>query len=131
MRAGLFMSVTAASRGVVVARMPARRGLAPLTDIPDGECRHGTPELVIRGKDAVVARPVSAARWTSVIGRAGRNAGGASQPAWSAAGTNTPAVTHAWKCTWWLSAELKRCRKEMPPSLDPGGFGRVGVTRHA
>ena len=34
----------------------------------------------------------------------------------AAAGTKTPSVTHAWRCTWWLSAEPKRCRKETPPS---------------
>jgi hypothetical protein len=27
-------------------RIPASRGIASLTDIPEGECRHGPPELV-------------------------------------------------------------------------------------
>ena len=61
-------------------------------------------------------RSVSAARSAWVIGRAGRNAGGASHPASAAAGTKTPSVTHAWRCTWRLSADPNRCRKEMPPS---------------
>jgi hypothetical protein len=42
--------------------MPARRDIAPLADIPDGECRHGPPELVIRRKDAVIRVPVLARR---------------------------------------------------------------------
>ena len=67
-------------------------------------------------------RSVRAARLAGVIGRAGRNAGGASQPVSAAAGTKTPSVTQAWRCTWWLSAEPKRCRKEMPPSR-----GRVAL----
>ena len=31
-------------------RMPITRGIAPLADIPDGECRDGGPEFVIRGE---------------------------------------------------------------------------------
>ncbi len=54
------------------------------------------------------ARP---SRW------AGRNAGGASQPASATASTKTPSVTQAWRCTRWLSAEPKRCGKETAPSL--------------
>jgi hypothetical protein len=55
-------------------------------------------------------RSVSAAKSAAVTGRAGRNVGGASKPASAAAGTKTPSVTHAWRCTWWLSAEPKRWR---------------------
>ena len=39
-------------------RMSISRGIAPLADIPDSECRDGGPELVIRGKHPVVAMPV-------------------------------------------------------------------------
>ena len=35
--------------------MSAGRGVAPLADIPNGECRDGGPELVIRGEDAWLA----------------------------------------------------------------------------
>ena len=78
-------------------------------------------------------RAVSAARSAWVIDRAGRNAGGVSPPARSAAGMKTPSVTHAWGCTWWLSAEPKRCRKEMPPSLgrEALGVSAVAVTPEA
>jgi len=31
-------------------RMPTSRGITPLADIPDGKCRDGGPELVIRGE---------------------------------------------------------------------------------
>ena len=37
------------------APMPAGSGVAPLADVPDGEPGHGPPELVVRGKDPVVA----------------------------------------------------------------------------
>ncbi len=57
MRVGLCMSVATASRGVTVARMPAGRSVAPLANVADGECRDGPPQLVVRGKDAVVAMP--------------------------------------------------------------------------
>ncbi len=52
------MSVATASRGVTVARMPAGRSVAPLANVADGECRDGPPQLVVQGKDAVVAMPV-------------------------------------------------------------------------
>jgi hypothetical protein len=39
-------------------RMSISRGIAPLADIPDGECRDGPPQHVVRGKDAVVAMQV-------------------------------------------------------------------------
>ena len=70
-------------------------------------------------------RSVSAARSAWVIGRAGRNAGGPSLPASAAGGTKTPSVTQAWRCTWWLSAEPKRCRKEMPPSRGRADAGML------
>jgi hypothetical protein len=38
--------------------MPAGGGLAPPTDVPNGECRDDPPELVIRRKHPVVAVPV-------------------------------------------------------------------------
>ena len=47
---GRVIRVAAASRGAPVARMPARRGIAMLADIPDRERRDGGPELVIRCK---------------------------------------------------------------------------------
>ena len=47
-RARLLIRVTAASRGVVVARMSARRGIAPLADIPNDECGDGFSQSVIR-----------------------------------------------------------------------------------
>ena len=74
---------------------------------------------------------MSAARSAWVIGRAGRNAGGASHPASAAAGTKTPSVTQACRWTWWLSAEPKRCRKEMPPSRGRAACRRVGSQRCA
>jgi hypothetical protein len=43
-------------------RMPISRGIAPLADIPDGECRDGGPELVIRGEHPVIAMPVLSRR---------------------------------------------------------------------
>ncbi len=58
-------------------------------------------------------RSVTVARSACVIGRAGRKAGGAQQPAPPAAGMKTPSVAHTCRCTWWFSAEPKRCKKEM------------------
>ena len=43
-------------------RIPASRGIASLADIPEGECRHGPPELVIRCKHSVIPVPVLARR---------------------------------------------------------------------
>ena len=70
MRAGLLIRVirvAAASRGMLARRMstdriPASRGIASLADIPEGECRHGPPELVIRCKHSVIPVPVLARR---------------------------------------------------------------------
>ena len=56
--------------------------------------------------------------------RAGRNAGEASHPAPSAAGTKTPSVAHTCRCTWWLSAEPKRCRREAAPTRGRAAAGR-------
>ena len=61
-RAGLCMCVAAASRGAAVARLPAGRGAAPLTNVPNGQCRDRPPELVIRVKHPVVAMPVLSRR---------------------------------------------------------------------
>ena len=66
---------------------------------------------------------VSEARSAWEIGRAGRNAGEASHPAPSAADTKTPSVAHTCRCTWWLSAEQKRCRKETAPSRGRAAAG--------
>ena len=58
MRAGLWgrvSRVAAAFRVVTVTPMPARRGVAPLADVPDRQRRDGPPELVIRGKHPMVA----------------------------------------------------------------------------
>jgi hypothetical protein len=44
--------------GAPVVRMPARRGLLPLADVPDRERRDGGPELVVGCKDAVIPMPV-------------------------------------------------------------------------
>ena len=57
-RAGLLMRVTAASRGVTVAPMPAGSGVAPLADVADGERRNGFSQLVIRRKHPVIPMPV-------------------------------------------------------------------------
>jgi hypothetical protein len=46
--------------------MPISRGIAPLADIPDGNCRDGAPELVIRGEHPVIAMPVLSRRWHEI-----------------------------------------------------------------
>jgi hypothetical protein len=48
--------------------MFAGGGLAPLADVPDGECRDGPPEHVIRRKHPAVAVPVLP-RWRDEIGQ--------------------------------------------------------------
>ena len=67
-RAGLVtrICVAASFRGMTVAPMPAGRGVLPLADIPDCQRRDGPPQLVIRGKDPVVAVPVLPRRWDKV-----------------------------------------------------------------
>jgi hypothetical protein len=37
--------------------MPAGSGISRLADIPDGECRDGAPELVIRGEHPLIPVP--------------------------------------------------------------------------
>jgi len=43
---------------MVVARIPAGRGLALLADIPDRQRRDGPPELVVRREYSVISVPV-------------------------------------------------------------------------
>jgi hypothetical protein len=47
------------------------RAIAPLGDVPDGKCRDGGPELVIRGEHPwlVSSQPVRVARSAAVSGR--------------------------------------------------------------
>ena len=52
----------AAFRGVTAAPMPAGSGVAPLADVPDCQRRDGFSQLVIRGKDPVIAMPVLSRR---------------------------------------------------------------------
>jgi len=59
---GRVIRVAAASRGAPVARMPARRGIAMLADIPDRERRDGGPELVIGCKQPMIPMPMLARR---------------------------------------------------------------------
>ena len=49
---GRVSRVAVASCGAPVVRMPARRGLLPVADVPDRERRDGGPELVVGCKDA-------------------------------------------------------------------------------
>ena len=58
MREGLFECVAAASGAETVAPKPAGRVLAPLADIPDGQCRDGPPELVVGRKHPRVPMPM-------------------------------------------------------------------------
>ena len=52
-------------------RMPTSRGITRLAHIPDGECRDGRPELVIRGEQPVIAMPVLArSRHEDTVGHA-------------------------------------------------------------
>ena len=57
MGARLLVRVTTASRGVVVARLPARRGIALLPDVPDRQSRDGRPQRVVCRKHSVIAMP--------------------------------------------------------------------------
>jgi hypothetical protein len=64
-----------------------------------------------------------------VIGRAGRNVGGASDPASSAAGTKTPSVTQAWR---WTDLGQDLGRGVRPTRLFATGLDAVvDVTRMA
>ena len=58
MRTGFLIRVAAASRAVTVATMPAGCGIVLLADVLNRQRRHCPPELLVRGKDAVVAVPV-------------------------------------------------------------------------
>jgi len=57
-RAGVLMRVRAASRGVTVAPMPAGRGVTPLADVADRECRDAFPQPVVRRNRPMVAMAV-------------------------------------------------------------------------
>jgi hypothetical protein len=72
-RPGLRPSVAVAFRGAGIARMFAGSGMAPLTNVPNGDRRDGPPELVVRGKYPVVAMPVLPRR--RLAGPAGTSAG--------------------------------------------------------
>ena len=50
--------VTAAPRAVPVARMPAGTGMVRFDNVPDGQCRDGLPELVVRRKYPVIPMPM-------------------------------------------------------------------------
>jgi hypothetical protein len=63
---GRVSRVAAASCGAPVVRMPARRGITRLADVPDRERRDGPPQLVIRRKHPVVAMPVLPRRWDEI-----------------------------------------------------------------
>ena len=43
-------------------RVPTGRGIEPLSNVPDGECRDGGPELLIRCEQFVIPVPMPA-RW--------------------------------------------------------------------
>jgi len=64
--ARLLVRVTTASRGVVVARLPARRGIALLPDVPDRQSRDGRPQRVVRRKYSVIAMPVPPRLWDEI-----------------------------------------------------------------
>jgi hypothetical protein len=61
-----------------VARMPTGRGIAPLANVPNDECRDGKPELVIRGEHAVIPVPVLP-RWRQKVASVNIKAGGRAQ----------------------------------------------------
>jgi len=46
--------VAASFRGIAVVSMPASRGLAPLADVADRECRNGFSQPVIRREHSVI-----------------------------------------------------------------------------
>jgi len=57
-RPGPRLSVAAAPRGVTVARMPAGTGIVRFGNVPDGQCRDGPPQPVVRRKHPVIPMPV-------------------------------------------------------------------------
>jgi len=67
--AGLLLRirVAAAFRTVTVTPMPAGRGISPLADATDGQCRDGRAQRVIRRKHPVITMPVPSRR-RDVIG---------------------------------------------------------------
>ena len=70
MRAGLLIRV-AAARGMRLARMLTGTGLAPLADVPDGECRDRAPQPVVRREYSWLvsrrqAMPVLPRRWDEI-----------------------------------------------------------------
>ena len=66
MGARLLVRVTTASRGVLVAHMPARRGIALLPAIPVRQSRDGRPQRVVRRKHSVIAMPVPPRLWDEI-----------------------------------------------------------------
>jgi hypothetical protein len=52
---------------MLASRMSASRGIAPLANIPDGECRDGPPELVVGGEYPVVPMPVEGKGWPGAV----------------------------------------------------------------
>ncbi len=52
-------------------RLPARRGIALLPDVPDSQSREGFPQRVIGSEDAVIPVPVPPRLWDE-IGKPGR-----------------------------------------------------------
>ena len=55
-------------------RMPASRGITRLADIPDGECRDGGPDLVIRGEQPWLASRQQGHPWPLPPGAVGAKA---------------------------------------------------------
>ena len=66
MRAGLLIRVAAASGAVTIVSVSAGRGLALLADIPDGECRDGFSQPVVRREYSVIPMPVLPRRWDEI-----------------------------------------------------------------
>ena len=69
MGAGLLLRirVAAAIRNAGFAPMPAGRGISPLADVTDRQCRDGRAQRVIRRKHPVISMPVPSRR-RDVIG---------------------------------------------------------------
>ena len=72
------MRVTAAPRGVTVARIPAGTGVAPLANVPDRQRRDSPPELVVGCKHPVIPVPVLPRRRDEIESRS-RAKGGRAQ----------------------------------------------------
>ena len=54
------------SAGCRLARMLTGTGLAPLADVPDGECRDRAPQPVVRREYSVIPMPVLPRRWDEI-----------------------------------------------------------------